>query len=196
MKRAIPKKPKGAGWLALLAFCVAMTPAVALAEIVKTAGIGNDGIELYWWPRLPPVPGRRQDMGSSQHYMISALAPDGASFSDADAVMYGRAIYKPRMPEVKTLAAFIEQDKENVSAEHLEMRVEKLPDIVDADGRHLIVFAFKPGDAGNWEAVAYGEEGDFFLIFCVSSRTEKSYKANFGIYSTMVRNYRKNWSSK
>ena len=43
---------------------------------------------------------------------------------------------------------------------------------------------------GNWERVSYGEKGDFYLIFTVSSRTEQGYKVALSAYKQFVNGYK------
>lgn len=89
--------------LRLACFVLLLSLAVRAAEIEKRAQMCPSGICLYWWPKLPPIKGWHQDQNFSYHYGVDALAPDGFTFSNAVAVMYANAAYKPRDPRTKSL---------------------------------------------------------------------------------------------
>src|ERR1700680_1939400 len=89
---------------------------VARAEIEKVTIPGEKGMSLYWWPKLPTAAGWHQDRHHSFKYGVNALAPDGATVANAETVMYAKAVYKPREPEIKSLATLIERDKKEFLA--------------------------------------------------------------------------------
>ena len=148
--------------------------APAQAEILKFMIPSEKGLSAKWWPKVPALPGWHQDMGASEHFSLNALAPDGSTFARAEAVMLAKANYKPRQPKITTLAQLVEDDRKSTLAVLPDARITSLPDMKDADGKRLVVRAFAPGKdgKGNWEAVAYGEEGDFFVIFTLSARSQ------------------------
>ena len=177
-----------AAGLALLAIT-----APAQGEILKFMIPSEKGLSAKWWPKVPALPGWHQDQGASEHFSLNALAPDGSTFARAEAVMMAKANYKPRQPKITTLAQLVEDDRKSTLAVLPDARITALPDMKDADGKRLLVRAFAPGKdgKGNWEAVAYGEEGDFFLIFTLSARSQKSYQQNFKMFETLVARYAK-----
>jgi hypothetical protein len=126
----------------------------------------------------------------SLHYGANALAPDGFTFADADAVIYARALYKPRTPQAKSLQTLIDDDKAEFRARDSAIRIEESKPISTADGQKLRTFEFVPGQSGNWERVAYGEEGDFYLLFTVSARTQEAYNKAAGAYEELISRYR------
>jgi len=79
----------------------------SFAEIQKFANPCDQGICFSWWPKLPRVAGWHQDQDQSYNYKINAQAPDGRTFANAETVIYANAIYKPRVPESKTLQDLI-----------------------------------------------------------------------------------------
>src|SRR6476659_7512895 len=90
--------------------------APAHAEIENIAQHCDQKLCLSWWPKLPPLKGWHQDRPSSLRNSINALAPDGRTFANAEAVIYARAIYKPRVPDVRSLDQLIENDKRDFLA--------------------------------------------------------------------------------
>lgn len=85
------------------------------ADIEKIAMPSNSGFQFYWWPKVTPPPGWHQDKEQSLANAVNTLAPDGSTFGDAEAVMYAKAIFKPREPDVKSLDMLIERDKKESS---------------------------------------------------------------------------------
>jgi hypothetical protein len=85
----------------LLAFAIVLVAAYATAsaEIEKVAIPTDNGLTLHWWPKLPDVAGWHFDREASYHYGFAAWAPDNFTFSNAETVIYARAVYKPRDPE-------------------------------------------------------------------------------------------------
>lgn len=176
----------------------------AFAEIEKLATPCETGFCLHWWPKLGPVQGWTQDRGQSFNYGVNALAPDGATFSNAETVMYAKAIYKPRDPEITSLEELIERDRKDFAANVPGVVIADAAPLTTADGQVLRSITFfpkndgnfpkndgnLPKNDGNWERVAYGEEGDFYLIFTISARSLKGYEAHVGAFERMVRSYR------
>jgi hypothetical protein len=174
----------------LLAAFVVATAGLAHGEIEKIAVPCEKGICLYWWPKLPRLPGWHGDRQNSLHYGINALAPDGFTFSDAQAIIYAKALYKPRVPHITSLEALIESDRSDFLRSRPGILIAEAPDLTNADGQRLKSFTYFPKERGNWERVAYGEEGDFFLVFTVSSRSLDSYPAAESAFETLVGQYR------
>jgi hypothetical protein len=174
----------------LLALLMALSASASMAEIEKIAITGDRGMEFYWWPKLPPVEGWGQDRGFSFRYSVNALAPVGQSFADAETVMYAKAVYKPRELEVKSLQMLVENDKQEFIASVPGVQINEAPALTTADGQKLISLMFAPRGEGNWERVSYVEEGDFYLIFTVSSRSARGLASAGKAYEALVSNYR------
>jgi len=172
-----------------LSLLILLLPNASSAEMVKSFTLDCKGICLHWWPKLPPIKGWHQDVDVSYHDNINVLVPDGHKFADADAVMYANAIYKSRVPEDKTLDHFIEGDKEKFLSDHPKMEIMELGRLTTGDGKSLRSLSFVLKDEG-WERVSYGEEGDFYLVFTLSSRSQKGYDETMGTYEKLVESYR------
>lgn len=162
----------------------------AVAEIEKKAIQSDNGFNFYWWPILPNIDGWYQDEGSSYQYSANTQAPDGKNFSNAESVIYAKALYKPRMPDTKSLEQFIKEDIEEFNKSQGKMTIEKSEPIKTKDNNTLETYKFSPVNEGNWERVAYGEEGDYYLVFTLSSRTEKGYRDTLPTFKEFIRNYK------
>jgi len=163
----------------------------AHAEIEKIAGTTENQICFFSWPKLVPVDGWYQDQQNSFHYNFNALAPDGFTFGNAESVMYAEATYKPRVPDSKSLAAFIEEDIRRFAA--LDITIREAAALATADGQTLRSLTFFPTtDTGNWERVSYGEESDYYLVFTLSSRSKAGFDAAMAAYEKLIAGYREN----
>ena len=174
--------------LALSLFLLVSLPAAA--EIEKLASICKQEICFHWWPKLPAVKGWHQDSEHSFYYGANAQAPDGKTFATADAVIYATAPYKPRTPEFKTLQALIDRDQQQFKADFPGVEILESEPIITGDGQALRSFKYSPTATGNWEVVSYGEEGEFFLIFTVSSRTKAGLLGALEDYKRFIHGYR------
>lgn len=164
--------------------------AYAQADIEKIALPGEKGMSFYWWPKLPSVAGWHQDKDSSFRYSVNALAPDSGTFSNAETVMYAKASYKPRIPKIKSLEMLIASDKEDFLKNVPGVEIQEAKPLITADGKPFKSFTYFPKNAGNWERVTYGEEGEFFLIFTISSRSKAGYDANAQAYEKLIKLYK------
>jgi hypothetical protein len=162
----------------------------ALADIEKIAIPSESGLRFYWWPKVTPLSGWHRDREHSFHYSVNALAPDGFTFANAATVMYAKAVYKPREPDVKSLEMLIAKDKRNFLAAIPDIVIEEAATLTTADGQKLRTFTFFPKSQGNWERVAYAEEGEFYVVFTLSSRTVNGYKDSLRAFEQLVAQYR------
>ena len=172
----------------IASLCIAAAVPAA-AEIEKLAIPSEKGMQFHWWPKLSQVPGWQQDSDFSFRYSVNALAPVGESFGTAETVMYAKAVFKPRVPEVKSLEMLIENDKNNFLKNVPGVTIRDAAALTSADGRIVVSLTYTPSSAGNWERVSYLEEGEFFLIFTVSSRTQKGFEASAKAYEALISQY-------
>jgi hypothetical protein len=162
----------------------------ARAEIEKIAApCGDTGICFYWWPKLPQLKGWHQDKDQSYHYRINALAPNGSTFANAAAVIYAEAIYKPRVPETKSLEAFIGGDRKHFLSSDPHIAITEVSESMAGDGQKFRSFTFVPQSKGNWEEVSYGEEAEYYLTFVLSSRSKDGFDKNLDAYRQLVAHY-------
>jgi hypothetical protein len=190
--RQPPAKTRRAhmGIAVLLTLTLGLALRVAHAEIEQVAIPAAKGKSFHWWPRLPPLKGWHHERDQSLHYGFNALVPDGSTFADAETVMYAKAVHKPGRPESKTLEMFIQGDKKASLSRTPDIVVQEGAALTTADGKKLRSLTFFPRRDGNWERVSYGEEGDFYLVFAVSSRSLAGYKAAQKAYAQLIRSYK------
>jgi hypothetical protein len=156
------------------------------ADIEKKALTSDQGLCFYWWPKLPTLKGWHHDEDQSYIQSVNALAPDGYTFVNAETVMYANAVYKPRVPESKNLNQFIVNDQKGFAG----ASITETPFLVTADGQKIRTFLFLPKAKGNWEKVGYGEEGDFFLIFAISSRSRLGLQSSEKDFKKLINSYK------
>jgi hypothetical protein len=161
------------------------------AAIEKIAIPGKTGISFYWWPKLASVDGWHQDQEHSFYYSANAFAPDGFTFKNAESVMYAKAIYKLRVPNLKSLDALIENDRRDFEKNVPGISVREVAALSTADGQKFRSFTFFPTSTGNWERVSYGEEGEFYLVFTVSSRSQSAFNVAVSAYEKFIASYKK-----
>jgi hypothetical protein len=175
---------------ALLLLSMAIFPAIVGAEIFKLAVPTDQGVEFYWWPVLTPIEGWEHDEGASRAQGVNAYVPTGASFANAPAIIYARAMFKPRIPETKSLGQLIADDRVTFTTEFPGTAIAELVPIVDGDGKKLRCFSFIPSKAGSWDLVAYGEEGEFYLIFTVSGHSKAALDHARGAFLKIISTYK------
>jgi hypothetical protein len=172
----------------------------AKSAIVKTAKIDcqKSQICFYWWPKLPALPGWHTDTQANYSYGpngMYSLVPDKSDFNSADVIIYASATYKPQYgfknSTSKTLDAFIADEQRTFRKDYRNgLRVGEVKSLVTGDGRSLRSLTyFRPRDK-NWERVSYGEEGDYYLIFAISARSEKGYLAAQPTYENLIKAYK------
>ena len=175
--------------VSLLTILAAFLPGVCLGGIFKLAVPTDHGVQFYWWPELPKIRGWTHDEEASRGNGVNMLLPDGKTFSNAPAVMYARALYKARVPETKSLAQLIADDRAEFEKEVPGIEVKEITPISDGDGKAHRCFAYSPPKKGSWELVAYCEEGDFYLIFTVSGNTKAALTNATGDFARLLSGY-------
>lgn len=158
----------------------------------KIASPCESGFCFHWWPKLPLVEGWHHDPDNSMNFSFNAQAPDGKTFGDAETVIYANAPYKPRIPEVKSLQQFIENDRQDFTQSDPKIKIEEVEPLVTADGQKLRSYVFSPSGPGNWEQVSYGEEGEFYLVFVLSSKTKLGLFKARADYEKFITRYKSN----
>ncbi len=191
-------RPRGFG-IACVAI-VAAYSAIARAEIVKSATIdcSNNRLCLYWWPKLPSISGWHTDEDANYQVGengINALVPDGFNFSNSDTVIYGNAVYKAGYekdnPKSKKLDDFIADDRKTYFDQYPGMIIKEVEPLSTGDHQKLRSYIyFRPKDQV-WEQISYGQDGDFYVVIAISSKSEAGYRAHQAEYRDLVGRYRK-----
>jgi hypothetical protein len=173
----------------ILISCALALPLQARAEIEKFAVPTQTGTRAVWWPKLTPVEGWHHERNASLGNAINLLVPDGATFANAETVVYGRALYKPRDPATTSVQVLIDRAQADLRRATPDIGIAEAAPAVIADGTALRTFTFTPKSSGNWERVAYGEDGDYYLLFVVSSRTRQGFEGAKVAFESIVKSY-------
>lgn len=176
--------------IAILSSLMILTCVNVNAEIEKMGVPCKEKLCLLYWPKLASVKGWHHDREASEAYGMNAQVPEGFTFADAKTVIYARALYKPGIPETTSLDMLIQDDRKEFLARDPEMTIAEVPPLKTADGQSLRSFTFSSKKEGNWEQVSYGEEGDYYLVFTVSSRTKGGFKEALGSYGKFITSYK------
>ncbi len=175
---------------ALVLLVVLLVPLSAFSEIEKVGQPCESGICVAWWPKLMSAKGWHHEREQSFANGINIQVPDGFTFSNAETVIYAKALYKPRAPEIRSLDMLIKNDREAFISGNPGIVITEAKAPKMADGRSLKSFTFFPKRKGNWERVSYGEEGDFYLIFTISSRSRAGFTAALSVYEQYIGQYK------
>ena len=189
-KRAVKAMEKSMTRRALVLLVLLLVPLPAFSEIEKVGQPCEKGICVAWWPKLTPAKGWHHERGPSFANGINIQVPDGFTFSNAETVIYAKALYKPRIPEIKSLDMLIKSDREEFVSRDPDIVVSEVKAPKTGDGMPLKSFTFFPKNKGNWEQVSYGEEGDFYLIFTISSRSHAGFAETFRVYEQYIGQYK------
>lgn len=165
-------------------------PTTANAHVEKLAIPTDSGVKFYWWPTLPKVKGWHHDRDYSILYSCNAQAPNGYNFANAETVIYARAIFKPAQPKLKSLKDLIEKDQFEIQLSEKNVKISEAKPVVTGDGKNYKSFTYIPSGKGNWEKVSYGEEGKFYVIFTISSHSQKGFKKSLKVYERLISHYK------
>ena len=125
---------------------------------------------------------------ASRRYHARAFAPAGSNFENATAVMYAKAV--PKQGQPATLDGFVSQDVASFRAQNARLQVKTGLSFADGDGRRLKAVQLLPGSGGGqWETIAYGEDGDFYLVFALSATGVVEQQAAEPAFAQMVASY-------
>ncbi|HEX3756128.1 MAG TPA: hypothetical protein VHV26_13735 [Rhizomicrobium sp.] len=160
----------------LACFAAGLSLSPAQAEMLQFES-GNQTIA---WPKLPAVADWHQDQAASLANTANVLIPDGVSFADADAVILAKGF--PRAG--KSIDQVMANDR---GAADPAIHVAKLTDIADKDTRPFALLSFI--GLGAWQARAYAEEGNYFLVFTFRAKSKAAYDKRFPVFSQMIQDY-------
>jgi hypothetical protein len=147
-----------------------------------------DGVKS--WPKLPDIADWHQDQDSSLKLTANSLIPDGVDPASAEVTFQARGF--PRRGDAGTTSLSQLMDKDRASAAP-GSKIEKRADIFDKDGVPFTVISFMPtaGQTGEWKAVAYSEEGDYFLAFTLLARSRAAFDKNYAVFTALIQGYAK-----
>ena len=168
---------------ALLAACLVLAPGLARAEMLQFAG--PDGTKS--WPKLPDIADWHQDQELSMKLAANFLVPDGADPATSDVTIQARGY--PRSGDTASLSQLMDKDQAAAPG----AQITKRPDIYDKDSTPFTLVTFAPaaGQAGDWKAVAYSEEGEYLLAFTLVAHSKAAYDKNLPVFTGLVQKYAK-----
>lgn len=178
--------PRQSLTLTLVAACltagVNLSP--ARAEMLQFAT--PDGTKS--WPKLPDIPDWHQDQEQSMKLAANFLIPDGADPATSEVTIQARGY--PRGGESGSLSQLMEKDR---AAAPPTTDVTKRPDLYDKDSTLFTMLAFAPaaGQAGDWKAIAYSEEGEYLLAFTLDAKSKAAYDKSLPVFTALVQKYAK-----
>lgn len=176
---------------AALAAAVLLVAAPVAAEIeIVTLETKTGQIER-WWPKVSPPKGWHHDRPNSLNYNFNAMAPEGSSFSNAEVVLYARAVKKVSDANVRTLEEFMARERASFLKRAADYAIRDEKPLVSREGASMPVRSFVPKTDGNWERVAYLEDNDHWLIFVASARSRKGLEGVLGSFQAMAWQYRR-----
>jgi hypothetical protein len=168
----------------LLGTCLAalLGGAPARAEMLQFST--PDGTKS--WPKLPDITDWHQDQELSMKRAANFLIPDGADPATSEVTIEARGY--PRNGDTGSLSQLMDKDR---AAAPAGTEVSKRPDLYDKDSTPFTVVAFAPagGQAGNWKAVAYSEEGEYLLVFSLDAKSKAAYDKNLPVFTALVQRY-------
>ncbi len=177
--------------LRLLALAAALAAAVpASAEVEKSAQAGADGIEMNWWPKLPPLPGWTQDKLASVQYGANVLVPYGKRFEESGVAIYAMAQYRPRLRDIHSLSELMESDRNGYAGLIGSVQIKSSPALVSGDRNPVSCMVVQPVTSGIWERDCYLTEGDYFLTFSLRAQNQGSFGQAMRSFETLISTYR------
>lgn len=140
------------------------------------------------WPKLPDIPDWHQDQELSMKLSANFLVPDGADPATSEVTIQARGY--ARSGDTASLPQLMDKDRAAVPP---STAVTKHPDVYDRDSTAFTMVAFAPaaGQAGNWKAIAYSEEGDYLLAFALDARSKAAYDKNLPVFTALIKKYAK-----
>jgi len=140
------------------------------------------------WPKLPDITDWHQDQELSMKRTANFLIPDGADPATSEVTIEARGY--PRNGDTSSLSQLMDKDR---AAAPAGTEVSKRSDLYDKDSTPFTVAAFAPaaGQAGNWKAVAYSEEGEYLLAFSLDAKSKAAYDKNLPVFTALVQRYAK-----
>jgi hypothetical protein len=167
----------------LYVLVVGLSLAVLPAQAEMLQFSTPDGVKS--WPKLPDIPDWHQDQESSLKLAANSLIPDGVDPANAEVTIQARGIARAGGPS--SIAQMVDSDSAAVPA---GTQVKPLSDVADKDGTPFKLYSFAPaGGQGGWKAVAYSEEGEYFLAFTLSARSKAAFDGNLPVFVALIQKY-------
>lgn len=112
--------------------------------------------------------------------------PHGGSWENSDAVMYTKADQKDH----RTLQQYIAEDIKSFKQNNPHLIVTAMPSPKELKANSVAVEQYRHLKGSADEAVAYIECPKAFVIICLSSRTDKTFKASEPAFKKLVQSFK------
>ncbi|PLY07854.1 MAG: hypothetical protein C0625_03885 [Arcobacter sp.] len=163
------------------------------AEIEKVSYFCEEKMCFSWWPKLSNIDGWEHNREVSLHYSMNTYIPSGYNFSNAESIIYARAIWKEKV-SFNSLEEFIRDDIRDFRKNKPDVIISniKLKSFLsDKYYKSLKFFGNK-----NYEQVVYSDEKDekgneYFILFTLSSFSKKAYEDSVPFFEELLLNYKK-----
>jgi hypothetical protein len=169
--------------LALLVACMVAASGFSPARAEMLQFATPDGTKS--WPKLPDIPDWHQDQELSMKLGANFLIPDGADPTSSQVSIQARGY--PRSGATASLPQLMDKDRADTPA----AEITRAPNVYDKDSTPFTMVTFAPaaGQAGNWKAVAYSEEGDYLLAFTLDAKSKAAFDQNLPVFTALVQKY-------
>ncbi len=175
--------------LSVFVFLLAVGIHSVRAEIIEKdvpCEMDKSGKCHHWWPKISAIEGWHEEDASEIN--LATLVQDGFKLENAPVILYANAVHKSNFPDTKSVDDFIAKDRGNSNSVTSDEGTMKTGD--DQELRVISFFPSKQEKEGKWEMVAYGNEGDFYLILAVATKSEADLKKAKDDYKTFVEAYK------
>lgn len=166
-----------------LALFAALMPLTARAEVEKVEMKCEKGPCVKWFPKVTPPRAWHYDEDESAEQGVKVFAPDDMH---SDMRIYTYAIQKADKPALHTLDDVIAHEKEN----YKEGRVMEGKPLSTLDGKKLRTFLYATKDEIRWDQASYGEEGQFYVVFAITTTGLYELNRYVNDYNSFVGSYR------
>lgn len=131
-------------------------------------------IRFWHRPKVVVPSGWSIDDEAGTYHQITALAPGNASFDDSRVVMYARAIRKSDLHT--NLRSFAQAASDTQRQADATKKIISRGSLKRADLTEFLLFEVTPRSSpqANFDYIAYGEEGEFWIAYVLSAQDIKT----------------------
>ncbi|MGB4100847.1 MAG: hypothetical protein WBK91_02935 [Alphaproteobacteria bacterium] len=135
-----------------------------------------------WWPKVAPPHQWQANADESKEHGVNMFSPDK---QDSAARLYTYAIRKSDAPKFRNLDDVIARDKES----HGSAVVREGKKVPTQGGLELRAFLYEASGTSDWDRAAYGDDGEFFVIFYLTASTLEDLNKHTYDFDSFVGSY-------
>ena len=159
----------------------------AEVENIATPDAECNCIRFWHRPKIVAPTGWTIDDEAGNYHQIAALAPGNASFDDSQVVMYARAIRKS--DQHTNLRSFVQAAADTQRQANATNKIISRGSLKRGDKTEFLLVEVtpRPSPQANFDYIAYGEEGEFWIAYVISARdikTREKYAPTFRSFVT------------